>query len=224
MVVIRDDYPDRAPGPQIRVVVGDARPLFADALARALAATTGIAVVGTAGSGGAVETLLAGRAADVVVIEAELADIGGVGVGRRILAAHPHMAVILLAARDDDAMLLAALNAGCAGVVLRDRAFDDLTAGIGAAHRGEPVISSARLGALLNHRSAQVHAGLTRREIAVLALMADGLSNEAIARQLVVTLNTVRNHVQRILTKLSSHSKLEAVAEAARRDLLPPRM
>jgi two-component system, NarL family, nitrate/nitrite response regulator NarL len=108
-------------------------------------------------------------------------------------------------------------------VVLRDRAFDDLAAAISAAHRGEPVISSARLGALLSHRSAQIRAGLTLRETTVLALMADGLSNEAIAQQLVVTLNTVRNHVQRILTKLSSHSKLEAVAEAARRGLLPPR-
>jgi putative two-component system response regulator len=223
MVAIRDAYPDPEPGPQIRVVIGDARPLFTDALARALAATTGIAVVGTAGSGEAAESLVAERPTDVVVIEADLTDRRGVGVARRILAAHPQVAVILLAARDDDAMLLAALDAGCAGVVLRDRAFDDLAAAIGAAHRGEPVISSARLGVLLNYRTAQIHAGLTRRETTVLALMADGLSNEAIAQRLVVTLNTVRNHVQRILTKLSSHSKLEAVVEAARRGLLPPR-
>jgi putative two-component system response regulator len=90
MVAIRDQYPDPEPGSQIRVIVGDTRPLFTDALARALAATAGITVVGTAGSGGAAESLLAERAADVVIIEAELADLRGVGVAGRILAAHPH--------------------------------------------------------------------------------------------------------------------------------------
>jgi putative two-component system response regulator len=223
MLAIRETHADPPPPEVVMVAIVDARRLFSDALARLLAATEGITVVGTAGSGREAEHLLAGRGADVVVVDAELPDGDGIDLARRIRAVRPDTAVIVLAAHDDDRLLLAALDAGCAGVVLRDRAFDDLGAAIAAADRGEPVVAPGRLVGLLGRRNATDQAGLTRRETEVLALMAEGLSNEAIAQRLVVSLHTVRNHVQRILMKLSAHSKLEAVAEAGRRGLLPPR-
>jgi DNA-binding NarL/FixJ family response regulator len=109
-------------------------------------------------------------------------------------------------------------------VVRRDRAFDDLPGAIEAAARGEPTIGSGRLARLLSRRNARGSSSLTRRELEVLALMAEGMSNEAIAERLFISLNTTRNHVQRILTKFSAHSRLEAVTEAWRRHLLPSRM
>jgi DNA-binding NarL/FixJ family response regulator len=165
------------------------------------------------------------RDPDVVVIDVELPDGDGVALAEQFRAESGGPAVILLAARDDESLLMRALDAGCAGVVLRDRAFDELPAAAAAAHSGETIVPSARLVALLTRRDtgrADV-AELTPRENEVLGLMAEGLSNEAIGERLHVSLNTVRNHVQRILTKLGAHSKLQAVAEASRRGLLPPR-
>ncbi|MFZ0171318.1 MAG: response regulator [Acidimicrobiales bacterium] len=223
MLAIRDEYADAPLGAAVRVLVVGSRRLFTDALARFLDTSEGIFVVGTAASGHEAESLLKDRDADVVVIDAELPDTSGLDFARRMPALKMGAAVILLAARDDNALVLSALDAGCAGVVVRDRAFDDLGAAIAAAHSGEPVVTSGRLLGLLRNRSAKLDVGLTRRENEVLVLMAEGLSNQVIAERLTVSLNTVRNHVQRILTKLPAHSKLEAVAEAGRRGLLPPR-
>jgi DNA-binding NarL/FixJ family response regulator len=223
MLAIRDAHADPPPAPVVRVLLVCARRLFTEALSRLLAGTEGITVVGTAGSGTEAMALLADRDADVVVIDVELPDSDGLDLATRLLAAHPDAAGILLAGRDDDALILSALDAGCAGVVVRDRAFDELGTAIATTQRGEPVVAASRLVALLSRRSAKSEAGLTRRETEVLSLMAEGLSNEVIAERLVVSLNTVRNHVQRILYKLPAHSKLEAVAEAGRRGLLPPR-
>ena len=222
MLAIRDRYTEPDPGRGVRVILVSDRRLFADALSRALMAAPGIVVVGTPASLGDVDVLLAARDADVVIIDADLTDIRtSPHICRQVLTSHPRTAVLLLAARDDDGILRAAFDAGCAGVVLRDRAFDDLPAAVLAAHRGEPVVSRSRFQALLNRGSSEAHGGLTLRETTVLGLMAEGLSNDVIAARLFVSLNTARNHVQRILTKLSAHSKLEAVVEATRRGLLP---
>ena len=223
MLTIRERHAEPAPPAEVRVAVVDGRRLFTDALVRVLASTEGITVVGTARSAADAERVLAGREVDVVVIDAALTDPVGVDLAARIVDSRPETAVILLAARDDDTMLLRALDAGCAGVVQRDRAFDDLAAAIVAANAGEPVMSPSRLMALLGQRTSGSDPGLTPREVEVLRLMAEGLSNKAIAARLVVSLNTARNHSQRILTKLSAHSKLEAIAEANRRGLLPRR-
>jgi putative two-component system response regulator len=223
LLAIRAAHADPPPDRLVRVVLADHRRLFSDALTRALVEAGGISVVGMARAATEVEGLVLDRQPDVVVIDADFADIPGLQLAARALSASPGSAVILLAERDDDDSILAALDAGCAGVVRRDRAFDELGRAVGAAHRGDTTVASGRLAAMLTRRSQRPNAGLTPRESDVLALMAEGLSNELIAERLFVSLNTVRNHVQRILTKLSVHSKLEAVAEAGRRGLLPPR-
>jgi DNA-binding NarL/FixJ family response regulator len=187
-----------------------------------LGGAEGTVVVATTESGLEAERLLAEFAADVIVMDTAPPSVDGHELAQRLLVSRPDAAVILLAARDDDAAILSALEAGCAGVIRRDRAFDDLGAAIVAAHDGEPVVAPGRMIGLLRQRRVRAEARLTRRETEVLMLMFEGLSNEMIAERLFVTLNTVRNHVQRILTKLSAHSKLEAVAEAGRRGLLRP--
>jgi putative two-component system response regulator len=220
MLAIRANYADPVPQSDVRVVVADSRRLFADALARALAAAGAITVVGVTSSATEAAAMVDDRDVDVLAIDADLGEGGVVTLARHFQRHKPGLSLIVLADRDDDALVLEALEAGCAGVIVRDHAFEELDAAVLAAHRGEPAIAPGRLVALLQRRTAVSNARLTRREHDVLALMAEGLSNEAIAARLIVSLNTVRNHVQRILTKLSSHSKLEAVAEAGRRGLL----
>ncbi|MFL6187046.1 MAG: response regulator transcription factor [Actinomycetes bacterium] len=93
-------------------------------------------------------------------------------------------------------------------------------AAVEAVLRGETPISPDVAGGLVGRRSPSVGGDLTRRETDVLHLVGAGLSNQDIAGELRISVNTVRNHVQRVLAKLDAHSKLEAVAIAARHGLL----
>jgi response regulator RpfG family c-di-GMP phosphodiesterase len=223
MLAIRDSYAEPTFDHQhIAVLLIDARRMFAGAIARLLTDTDGITVIGSAATSADGVALARERSPDVVVIDAELPDDHGVTTADRIRTEQPGIAVILLSTSNDDELLLRALDVGCAGVITRDRAFDELLPAILVAHTGEPLVPAARLLSLLNRRrSPDPDVGqLTRREVEVLHLMAEGLANDIIAQRLILSLNTVRNHVQRILNKLGAHSKLEAVVEADRRGLL----
>jgi DNA-binding NarL/FixJ family response regulator len=123
----------------------------------------------------------------------------------------------------DDRVLVAAIEAGCSGFLTKDRAAAEVAGVVRAAAAGEALISPALL-ARLHHTTRPVGTDLTERERQVVGLMAHGRSNKAIASDLYLSLNTVRNYVQSVLTKLSAHSKLEAVSNAVRDGIIdyPP--
>ena len=116
-----------------------------------------------------------------------------------------------------------AVEAGCAGFVTKDRTVDELVAAIQAVADGEALISPLMLNRVLRQlrrRDDRPGADLSAREREVLALVCEGMSNPAIAERLHVSHNTVRSHVQNILSKLQVHSKLEAAAVATRDGLV----
>lgn len=161
---------------------------------------------------------------DVVLVDAGLPGSEWVQTVRRIVTEAPHAVVLLLAPDDDEALAAAAIAGGCAGAVDTRRLWVDLANSVRAAHHGEVTISQAQLQKVVtavrgSRQPAQVD-HLTRREREVLACMMHGLSNQQVADQLSITINTVRNHVQRILYKLDVHSRLEAVVAAARDGIL----
>ncbi|MBA2697104.1 MAG: response regulator transcription factor [Actinobacteria bacterium] len=139
----------------------------------------------------------------------------------------PRSRVVLLVASSDDAVLVAATQAGAAGFVATTSPVEELVAAVRAAAAGDVLISPVLLPRLLARLQAPTVRGdgqqLTAREREVLELIAEGLSNAAIAARLVLSVNTVRNHVQNLLTKLGAHSKLEALSVAVRDGLLPLR-
>ena len=132
--------------------------------------------------------------------------------------------MVILTAAEDEAAFLDALEAGCAGYVTKDRPLEEVVAAVNAAANGELAVSPAMLARTLPrlHRESEARGSLTPREREVLELVAQGLSNKAIASELSLRLNTVRNHVQNVLNKLGAHSKLERSRSCAFRTATRP--
>jgi DNA-binding NarL/FixJ family response regulator len=121
-------------------------------------------------------------------------------------------------------VLVAAVQAGASGFVSKTRGVSEVTTAVRAAAAGEAVISPEMLMRLLpRFRGAATEPSLklTDREVEVLRLLADGLSNAAIGERLVVSVHTVRNHVANLAAKLGAHSRLEVLSIAMRTGLLP---
>jgi two-component system response regulator DevR len=163
-------------------------------------------------------------APQVALIDYRLPDGTGADAAARIRARDPTVVVVFLSADTSDAALLAAVEAGASGYLLKSAGGDEIAAAIRAAAAGETLIPARTLMEVLaRHReSVRVSArqterlqSLTAREQEILALMTQGLDNRAIADRLTITYATVRTHVRGILEKLEARSQLEAVAKAA---------
>jgi DNA-binding NarL/FixJ family response regulator len=131
---------------------------------------------------------------------------------------------VILTASAAEHVLVAAIDAGAAGFVSKTRGLAEVTAAVRAAAAGEAVISPELLARLLPRLQRGQHSAgtdLTEREREVLGLLAEGLSNAAIADKLTVSVHTVRNHIANLSAKLGAHSKLEALSIAVRDGLLP---
>ncbi|MGH9275563.1 MAG: LuxR C-terminal-related transcriptional regulator [Acidimicrobiales bacterium] len=207
----------------IRVVLVDDHEMFTESLARILTSEPDIEIVGIGGTGAEAARLAAARRPDVVVLDYHLPDDDAPPITAAILDACPTARVLILSGTGDDRSLIAALQAGCAGFVTKDKAVGELVTAVRQVHAGEPYIPASMLAALLPHvgqRDGRVGADLTAREREVLSCLSDGMSNSAIAERLFLSVHTVRNHIQGVLAKLNAHSKLEAVAIATREGLL----
>jgi DNA-binding NarL/FixJ family response regulator len=162
-------------------------------------------------------------APDVVLMDYQLPDQDGVAATRALKAAAPNVAVVLLTASNEPSIVVEALAAGASGYVTKHKPLTDIIDAVRAAAVGESVVSSDMLVHLLPRLSgpAPKEHDLTPRESEVLALVADGVSNDEIAAQLFISRNTVRNHVQNLFAKLGVHSRLDAVLTASKAGLLP---
>jgi DNA-binding NarL/FixJ family response regulator len=129
----------------------------------------------------------------------------------------------MLTASTDSAVLADAVEAGCAGYITKDKTITEVVSSVRAVHAGEARISGdmlARLLPVMRRGHRPLGFDLTPRELSVLRLLADGRSTPAVADQLHVSVNTVRNHTQSLLTKLDAHSRLEAVTTALKVGIL----
>jgi DNA-binding NarL/FixJ family response regulator len=213
------------PSPELRVVIVDDHAVFAEALSAALELVDGVRTVGVAMTIADGVNVITACRPDVAVVDYTLPDGFGSELIERLGAADAAVPVVILTGVNDEAAFRDALEAGCAGYITKDRPLDELVGAVRAAALGEMAVSPALLGRVLPRLRGSDRAQgrpLTPREAEILALVADGLSNKAIAAELGLRLHTVRNHVQNVLTKLGAHSKLEAVALATRAGLLAP--
>ena len=222
---IRETHPDPrldATG-RISVLVVEDQELFAIAIARLLDSQEDIAVIDKVSTAAAAEAAVRETPVDVVLMDWELPDGTGGDAARKIRALDPSTKVVILSGFANESLLAAAIEAGCSAVLSKTIPLADLMDAIRSAYAGEVTIPLGRLSSVVTRlkrpstRSSDV---LSRRELEVLRLLADGLSNAAIAERLVLSVNTVRNHVQRVIMKLGAHSKLEAVALALRQGII----
>jgi DNA-binding NarL/FixJ family response regulator len=219
----REALPEQPPAQHVvRVLIVDDHQLFADGLEHLLGLEPEFEVVATANSiEHAIHAAQECRP-DIALVDYLLPDGDGAGAVRALRAVVPTAKFVVVTALNDDATFVAALDSGCDAFVTKDRAADELVGAMRAVSRGESVfppdllvrtLPSMRLGRATRD-------AMTRRELQVLALLAEGASTAEIAERLCISTNTVRNHVQNLLGKLGARSRLEAVAIAGRRGLV----
>ncbi len=196
--------------------------MLAEGIARRLAAETDLQIVGCAFSAREGIRTAERTFPDVVIVDCNLSDRDGCGA-IDLVAVNPRTRVLMLTGRPDERLVASAIDAGCSGFLTKYADTAELIAAVRQLAAGESYIP-AHLLSLLMPRLAANHQDLgedlSSRERKVLELLATGAATTKIADELFVSVATVRNHVQRVLVKLSAHSKLEAVAIAVREGVI----
>lgn len=207
----------------MRVLVVDDHPLYREGLVTALEGMADVEVVGEAGDGGAAVALAATVAPDVVLMDLHMPGLNGIEATRRVVERAPATGVLVLTMLDGDDSVFAAMRAGARGYLLKGADRAEIERALRTVASGEVVFSSAIAGRVLAwFRTGAGAAGdrlppfpeLTEREREVLELVARGLTNAEIARRLVVSDKTVRNHVSNVFAKLHVTDRASAVARA----------
>ncbi len=200
---------------RLRVCVLEDHALLLESLVLGLEREESIDVVATFTDIDSLEAAADALEADVLVADLEVGQRLGtevVGETSRRLGAR----VLLMSGTGDLRGVSAALDAGCSGFISKGSSLDEVVQAVLAVGRGGAVFPNDVLGEVLNSGHARAGFGLTSRELEVLELLATGSNAQEIADALFVSLNTSRNHIASILTKLDARSQLEAVVIAAR--------
>ncbi|HEY0637305.1 MAG TPA: response regulator transcription factor [Pseudonocardiaceae bacterium] len=202
----------------IRVLVVDDHPLFRFGLRASLGTEPDIEVVGEAVSGASAVESVAVLCPDVVVMDINLPDMSGIEATRRIMERHPAVSVLMLTMLEDDRSVLDAMRAGARGYFPKGAAPADVARAVRAVGDSEAVFAPAIATRLLSFLAgavpprAEEFPELTERECDILWLIARGESNGTIARRLVLSPKTVRNHVSNIYRKLHVADRVQAIA------------
>ncbi|MBT2500966.1 response regulator transcription factor [Curtobacterium sp. ISL-83] len=207
----------------IRVVVADDHPIVRAGVVALLQDADDIEVVGQAVDGmSAVDTVLA-QQPDVVLMDLRMPGLPGDQATARILATDPGIRVLILTTYESDDQILAAIEAGATGYLLKAAPESEILAGVRATARGETALAPSAAAALVRRASGSSSAGptLTPRELEVLHLVAQGNSNPAIGRSLFLSETTVKTHLGHVFEKLGVNDRTRAVTRAMELGLLP---
>lgn len=206
----------------IRVMVVDDHALIRRGLSDVLGAADGIEVVGAIADGGLAAALAIELEPDIVLMDLNMAGLDGIDATRDVLAARPQTKVVILTSFSESARILAALDVGAIGYLLKDTEPEDIIRALRDAETGGVPLSPMAARALLpNHGPVVVTTsdGLSAREREVLSLVADGLANKSIARRLAISEKTVKAHLTRVFTTLGVSDRTSAALWAQRQGL-----
>src|SRR5215210_5990822 len=214
----------------IRVLVVDDHALFRRGLQMVLMQEPDIEVVGEASDGAEAVAKASETLPDIVLMDVRMPRRGGIDATTAIKDSVPSAKIIMLTISDEEADLYEAIKAGAMGYLLKEISIEEVAAAIRAVHGGQSLISPSMASKLLTEFASMIKRGderqnlptprLTDREMEVLKLVAKGMNNRDIAKQLFISENTVKNHIRNILEKLQLHSRMEAVVYAVREKLL----
>lgn len=209
---------------KITILLADDHVLVREGTRELLEHEDDMSVVGEAGDGEKAVDLAADLRPDVVIMDIAMPKLNGIEATKRIKSIHPDSAVLILSAYDDDQYVFALLEAGAAGYLLKDVPSHELVEAIRAVHAGESILHPTiarkvinRFAPPLGEQAAGVGVDqLSRREMEVLRLAAQGMTNMQIANELVLSVRTVQGHLSNIFSKMHVGSRTEAVIQALR--------
>jgi DNA-binding NarL/FixJ family response regulator len=211
----------------IKVFIVDDNRLLREGLVFMLSEEDGLEVVGSAESGTDALEQMQDHLPDVALIDIGIPGKDGIEVTKALRQDLPTVKVIILGMPDVTNEIMACIEMGAAGYILKEASFDYLVETIRSAHRGEsfcsPQIAASlfsRVAELAGDRIPESAVKLTPREIQIVNTIAEGLSNKEIAQKLSIEVQTVKNHIHNVLDKLQLHTRLEAVQYARERNML----
>ncbi len=217
---------------RLRVLLVDDHPLFRQGVRHALDGIQDVQIIGEASDGQMAIQMADTLSPDVMLCDINLPGINGLEATRVIRRRNPHIAVVVLTVHEDDEQLFGAIKAGAAAFSTKDIGQDRLLDLIRRTGRGEylinenvvskPFVASRVLKqfrdlAAMEQEDESLFAPLTSREIEILDCIARGMSNKEIARSLLISDQTVKNHITSILRKLAVNDRTQAVIYALRR-------
>jgi DNA-binding NarL/FixJ family response regulator len=204
----------------ITILLVDDHPVVRAGLRGMLEAELDLRVVGEAASGAEAVVAAAALAPDVILMDLRMPGGDGASATERILRSGSRSRIVVLTTYESDADILRAVEAGASGYLLKDASRGDLATAVRAAARGETVLAPSVAGKLLRQVRQPAQPGLSPREIEVLGLVARGLTNADIGRELHISEATVKTHLLRIFSKLDVADRTAAVTTAMARGLL----
>ena len=208
----------------IRILVADDHPVVRDGLVAMLSTQGDFLVVGQASTGTEVITNIEMANPDVVLLDLEMPGLDGVDALKRITSEYPEVKILVFTAFDDDERIVGAVQAGAQGYLLKGSPREEVFDAIRVISQGGSLLQPVVASKLMRHVSSEAQqpawSRLTERELEVLNLLAQGMTNKEIAAELVITVRTVKFHVSSILRKLEVGNRTEAVRAAADRGII----
>ncbi len=210
----------------VRILLADDHAMLRDGVRMVLESHPGFQVVGTADNGRDAVRLAEELRPDIAVLDVAMPEINGLEATRAIIECSPQTSVVVLSMHEGEEYLREALRAGASGYVLKRAAAKELVGAINAIRRGESYLDPALTRTLISdyvrqvERSGDAPDSLTDRELEVLTLVAEGLTNRQIALQLNISIKTVQTHRANLMDKLNLHDRTELVRYAIRRGLI----
>lgn len=205
----------------IAVLIADDHPLFRKGMHGLLDSLPETAVVGEATTGQEAVTMSLSLAPDVVLMDLQMPEGGGLWAIKQLVAQRPETRILVVTLFEDDESVFTALKAGARGYILKDANEDDMIRAIQAVAQGEAIFSPAIAARLMDYFTAtqtsphaEAFPDLTEREREILVLIARGRSNGEIADELTISLKTVRNHASNIFNKLQVADRTQAALRA----------
>jgi DNA-binding NarL/FixJ family response regulator len=220
----------------VRVVLVDDEPLLRQSLAMIVDAEPDFTVAGEASDGAEAIAVAQATAPDVVIMDVRMPRLDGIEATRNICRSPEltHTRVLVLSMFDLDDYVFQALRAGASGFLLKDSRPEDLLDAIRRTHSGESLFAPSILARLIKHYTSGRHTAdasvvdrsridrLTDREIEILGLIGQGLSNDEVARHLTISIKTVKSHISHLLAKLAARDRAQLVIAAYNAGLVSP--
>jgi two-component system response regulator NreC len=210
----------------IRLIVADDHVVMREGLVALLKDEPDLKVVGQASNGREALDLIRHHRPDVALLDITMPDMSGLEVASQCAAYLPQVKILFLTMHEEDTFFFAALRVGAAGYVLKGAPSRDLLNAIREVHGGGVYLTPKLAGALVHdyladHPITPANELLSRREREIVVLIGQGLSNQAIAQRLTLTVNTVKTHRKRIYEKLDLNSRTSLLEYARRQGLIP---